>query len=226
MKRILNYFNTSIYGISFILLVVSFAISIPLLWREFYYFHIDALNLVKETGYSKIDLIASYNELMDSLIFYRPFGEGVFKYSESGMNHFLDCRILFSLNFIIFIISFLTFFTYLILIKIKKIKILRPKGFSILFYMSFVPIIILGSLGIFALIDVEKAYEFFHAVLFPGKDNWIFNSFDDPIIEALPEQFFLNCGILIFSIILLILLSVIIFNIINKIKQKKLVDIY
>lgn len=157
------------------------------------------------------------------MFFYKPFSEGVFDYSESGMNHFLDCRVLFTLDLVALPISFIIFLVYSILIKLNYIKVYRIKGMSILFYASFVPILLLGALGIFAVIDVNSAYAFFHAILFPGKDNWIFNQYTDPIINALPEQFFLDCGILIFGVMLLILLAVIIFNIVRKVKNRSII---
>lgn len=222
MRKVLRGFNTFIYGLSFVLLALTFSIAIPILWRDFYYFHIDLLNIVEATGVSRSNLIYSFNELMDSLVFYKEFGEGVFEYSVSGMNHFLDCRILFTLDLVTLPISFVVFLVYFVLIKTKKIIVYRPAGMSILFYASFVPILLLGALAIYALIDVNSAYTFFHAVLFPGKDNWVFNPRTDPIINALPEQFFLDCGILIFSVLLLVLLVVIIYNIVKKVKSRSL----
>ena len=223
MRKVGRFFNTLVYALSFIVLVVTFSIAIPILWRDFYFFHIDLLNITEAAGCSKSDLIMSFNELMDSLVFYKPFSEGVFDYSISGMNHFLDCRILFTLDLVALPISFIIFLVYIILIKLNFIKVYRIKGMSILFYASFVPIVVLGALAIFALIDVNSAYAFFHAILFPGKDNWVFNPYTDPIINALPEQFFLDCGILIFGVMLLILLVVIIFNIVRKVKHGSII---
>ena len=223
MRKVGRFFNTLVYALSFIVLVVTFSIAIPILWRDFYFFHIDLLNITEAAGCSKSDLIMSFNELMDSLVFYKPFSEGVFDYSISGMNHFLDCRILFTLDLVALPISFIIFLVYIILIKLNFIKVYRIKGMSILFYASFVPIVVLGALAIFALIDVNSAYAFFHAILFPGKDNWVFNPYTDPIINALPEQFFLDCGILIFGVMLLILFAVIIFNIVRKVKHGSII---
>ena len=112
MRKVGRFFNTLVYALSFIVLVVTFSIAIPILWRDFYFFHIDLLNITEATGYSKSDLIMSFNELMDSLVFYQPFGEGVFHYSESGMNHFLDCRVLFTLDLVALPISFIIFLIY------------------------------------------------------------------------------------------------------------------
>ena len=95
-----------------------------------------------------------------------------------------------------------------------------------LFYFSFIPIILLGALGTYALIDVDAAFALFHTILFPGKENWIFNGRTDPIIYAMPEQYFLDCGILIFGLLLIILLGTIIYQIIKKIKYNGNIKYY
>ena len=64
MRKVLRGFNTFIYGLSFVLLALTFSIAIPILWRDFYYLHIDLLNIVKATGVSRSDLIYSFNALL------------------------------------------------------------------------------------------------------------------------------------------------------------------
>ena len=106
MKKVLKTTNTIIYSLLFVLLLVSFAIGFVLLCWPLYYLMIDLFNITNLTGVSKADLILSFNELMSCLVFYKePFSEGVFAFSESGMNHFLDCRILFTLDLVVFAIS-------------------------------------------------------------------------------------------------------------------------
>ena len=189
MKKVLKTTNTIIYSLLFILLLVSFAIGFVLLCWPLYYLMIDLFNITNLTGVSKADLIFSFNELMSCLVFYKePFSEGVFAFSESGMKHFLDCRILFTLDLVVFAISL-------------------P-----LFLANFVPIILLGAFAIFALIDVDSAFKFFHSILFPGKTNWVFDPKTDPIINALPMEVFLSYGIIILSIIFIVLISVITVN--------------
>ena len=213
MKKVLKTTNTIIYSLLFILLLVSFAIGFVLLCWPLYYLMIDLFNITNLTGVSKADLIFSFNELMSCLVFYKePFSEGVFAFSESGMNHFLDCRILFTLDLVVFAISLPLFFVYLLLIGKGKIKIYHPFSASPLFLASFVPIILLGAFTIFALIDVDSAFKFFHSILFPGKTNWVFDPKTDPIINALPMEVFLSYGIIILSIIFIVLISVITVN--------------
>ena len=42
----------------------------------------------------------------------------------------------------------------------------------------------------------------FHAIFFPGKDNWIFDPAADQIILVMPEVFFRNCALLIGGVLL------------------------
>ncbi len=222
MNKIGKILNTIIYSLVVTLFSLSFAIAIPLFWRGFYYLHIDAYNLVEVTGVSKSDLIYSFNDLMDSLMFFKtPFSEGVFPFSESGKSHFLDCQVLFVLDYIILIISTVLLVIYLILLRKNRNLIYRPFNISPAIFMMLVPVILLGALGCYALIDLNGAYTFFHKVFFPGKDNWVFNSHTDPIIKALPEGFFVNCGILILSVYLIIFIGILVYSLIRKRKLGK-----
>ena len=53
-----------------------------------------------------------------------------------------------------------------------------------------------------AALDFNRAFVIFHAIFFPGKDNWIFDSATDQIILVMPEEFFCNCAILIGVVLL------------------------
>ena len=57
--------------------------------------------------------------------------------------------------------------------------------------------------GLLASLDFERAFVVFHALFFPGKDNWLFDPAVDQIILILPEVFFRNCALLIGGLILL-----------------------
>ena len=58
------------------------------------------------------------------------------------------------------------------------------------------------GLGALAALDFSRAFTVFHAVFFPGKDNWLFNPATDEIILIMPERFFLNCALLIGAVLL------------------------
>ncbi|MEA4934597.1 MAG: TIGR01906 family membrane protein, partial [Lawsonibacter sp.] len=57
--------------------------------------------------------------------------------------------------------------------------------------------------GGLAALDFDRAFILFHALFFHGKDNWMFDWRQDPVILILPEEFFQNCAILILALLLL-----------------------
>lgn len=217
MNKFVKTLNTAFFGLIVTLFVLSLSISLPLFIRQFYYWHIDLYNIVEITGVSKENLILSFNELMDSLMFFKPFSEGVFPFSEEGKSHFLDCQVLFVLDYVVLIFSFVLLVIYLIALRKNKNLIYRPFNMSISVIMLFIPLLLIGALGTYALIDLNGAYAFFHKIFFPGKSNRVFDVYKDPIIKALPQEFFINCGILILGSYLTIYLSILIFNIKRKI---------
>ena len=81
------------------LLVLSFSISVPILFRPFYYVQIDALHLPEQTGWSAEVIREAYDEVLDFCVFGAPFGTGELAWSESGRSHFADVRGLFLLDF-------------------------------------------------------------------------------------------------------------------------------
>ena len=57
--------------------------------------------------------------------------------------------------------------------------------------------------GGLAALDFDRAFVVFHALFFPGKDNWLFDPDTDQIITILPQVFFRNCAILILAVLIL-----------------------
>ncbi len=225
-RKILNLSLSSLFGISYSLMILTFPICFILFNRWFFYSQINYLHVLSYLNhynfdFTYLDVKNAYDSLMDSLLFNFPFSEGKFNYSESGMNHFLDCIPLFFLCIIVFIISFILFFTLLILKKKKIFTNLKIKGYS---SMSIVPLILtlfFIIVAIFAAIDFEEAFTIFHSIFFPGKENWIFYVEDDPIILIFPEAFFINCALFIVIFFLIFALIPFIYESINIYKEKK-----
>ncbi len=206
---------TAVLGVSIFLLIITFGISLPIYCRFFYYWQINPLGIPEKTGYDYSTIKAAYDEVLNFLTLNKPFGTGVFSYTESGKAHFEDCRVLFNINVITLAISSVITFTLLILNRVKVIKLCRPFGMSVAFISAlsiFVFFIVL--FGLIA-IDFDRAFTVFHQIFFPGKDNWQF-SYKDQIINALPQQFFMNCAILIGSAIAVTALTIIITQLIKR----------
>ena len=207
-----NRLLTTIFILFSILLIISFSIALPIYIRPFYYAHIDAYNLEETTGKSKAQIKEAYNEVLDYLTLPgKEFGTGGFEYSEDGKNHFADCKKLFNLNFSVFIISLSVIVALCFLNKKNYFSFSRPFGKHLSLTVGTVTILFIMLIGGACAIDFDTAFFVFHKIFFYGKYNWLFDPQTDPIINALPQEFFFNCGILIISSIIIISIILICF---------------
>lgn len=179
------------------LLVLSFSISVPILFRPFYYVQIHALNLPERTGWSAETIREAYDQVLDFCVLGKPFGTGQLAWSESGRSHFADVRGLFLLDFAVMAVTALSAVLLLILYKRGKCSFYRFGGHSPGFWAGVLAAALVLLVGGLAALDFNRAFTIFHAIFFPGKDNWLFDPATDQIILVMPETFFRNCTILI-----------------------------
>ena len=189
------------------LFIISLSLSLVILFRPFYYFHINYLNL-EQYGYTYNEIKESYDDVMDYLVLNKEFKIGNLKYSESGKNHFHDCKILFMINFIVLFIS-----SFIVILKRKYLKENNIFFFSSIIIISLFLILLITSL----IIGFDKFFDLFHYIFFLGKDNWLLNPNEDEIINLLPKEYFCNCGILF----LLITSIIPVINIIKYLYKKR-----
>ena len=213
-----NKLLSLIFVIAIVVLTITVSISLPIYIRPFYYAHVDMLDM---PGYWEVDrdlIIEAYDEVLDFLtIDGREFGAGFLPYSEEGKGHFEDCKVLFDLNKNALIISFGVVVLLLIMNKLRIIKLARPFGCPLSMLAGIGTLLLFATLALVVAQDFSAAFTVFHKIFFPGKDNWLFNPYEDPIILFMPQEFFRNCAILICSSILLI--SVVL--IVRGIKKKR-----
>ncbi len=201
---------TIVACIAAILLTITVSIGMPIYFRPFYYLQIDNLRLVEETGYTKEELCHAYDQVMDYLTLPgQEFGTGVFPHSAAGIAHFEDCKILFDLNSAVLLLSALTVVVLYLMRRRGIFLPCRPFRKHYTFLCGIGTLVLFGLAGGLAATDFSRAFVIFHRLFFPGKENWLFRVSEDPIILALPEAFFLRCGILIISSILVLSLAMI-----------------
>lgn len=239
-----NKILTSLLGVFIVVLIITFSIGLPIYFRPFYYLQVDLYiedeyntladewqeyldKYDKEGKYEKFENLtadeikAAYNEVLDYLtIPGNEFGTGKLPYRDWTESHFADCKVLFDLNAACFIIALAGFVTLIILNKKKVFELWNPFGMNISFYSGAITLGSFAVVGGLVAIDFDKAFTVFHAIFFPGKDNWIFYPQYDRVILIMPEQFFMNCAILIFSSIILLCLGCICSGLVNKYKAR------
>ena len=221
MKRIIDNVLTILLIVSLMIFMLTFSIGLPIYFRQFYYLHIDMLNLPQTTNLSYDVIKNAYDEVLDFLVFNKSFGVGELSYSRAGKEHFEDCKILFDLNFYALIGSSITVLCIFLLNKVKLIEVKKYFGLDPIFYSSICALIVPLLVGIFAVIDFDTAFNLFHYIFFPGKCNFVFYPDIDEIIKILPVEFFKNCALLIGSSLLILTTIMIILSIIFKRKSIK-----
>ncbi len=187
-----------LFIISFVLMLWTVSISIPIYCREFYFAQIESLEI--DSYATKDEAKEAYNDMMDYLTLHKDFSLGKFSYTEQGEAHFKDCQRLFDINLSLMIISAVIVIILVALELAKKISLKMWGGFHASFYASLFAVAIPFVIAGLCAINFEGAFNIFHAIFFPGKSNWQFDTNTDPIINILPMQFFANCAILIICV--------------------------
>ncbi len=183
--------------------LLTAAIAAPILCRPFYYAHIKPLNLCEQTGLTRQEIKTAFDEMMDFCVGNAEFSTGVLRWSESGKSHFADVRTLFLLDLNVLAASALVL---LILIIVSRLAGRRPGrllGRGPTFWAGTGLACVFAIVGALAATDFDRAFTVFHTIFFPGKDNWLFDPAVDQIINILPQTFFMNCAILILTVLLL-----------------------
>ena len=196
MKKGSKFFSL-LTSVSLILFLITGAVAVPILWRGFYYGQINSLSLPARTGFSPEIIREAFDQVMDYLVRGAEFGTGSLRWSDSGMAHFADCRALFQLDFLALEISATILAAVFILVATKKLTLYRFGNRGPCFW-AFAGmggmVLILGAWGV---IHFESLFTAFHALCFPGKENWIFDYRYDQIILILPEDFWARAAALV-----------------------------
>ncbi|WP_225743514.1 TIGR01906 family membrane protein [Marinilactibacillus sp. Marseille-P9653] len=191
----MSRFKESMGIVSLMLLIVSIAIAITIWFIPLYQLAIYNYDLPERLGLTYDQLMNNYYVLLRYLHF--PWVTELnfpdFISSEDGLFHFYEVKRLFYVNYgVLFISGIGTYFYVRFLRKTKRYWVLiKP-----FFIASLVPPVLL----MFLAVAFDQMFVLFHQLFFDN-DAWLFNPATDPIINALPEAFFMYCFILFFVLI-------------------------
>ena len=220
-----NVLCTTLFGIFLVLFMLTFSIGLPIYGRFFYYIQIKTLKMEANTGWSYAVIKEAYDQVLNYLtIPEHEFGTGKLAFSEAGAAHFADCKVLFDLNISVMVLSAAVLIGLIVLYKLKKIDLLKVKGHRAYFIPAIVAVALPTLLAGIVAIDFDKAFEVFHAIFFPGKTNWVFDPYADEIINVMPQEFFMNCAIIIAVGLISFALALIIADIVLYFRDQKKAD--
>ena len=202
---------SAVFALALILFILTVSIGLPIYIRPFYYAHIGPMGLEAYTGLTAEQLREAYDGILDYLTLpNRPFSCGILPFSSEGEAHFADCRVLFDLNRNVLLMSG-GILAVLLLLQ-RKFGPYRLGKRHAAWWAGLLALIAPLVIGSLAALDFDRAFVIFHQIFFPGKSNWLFDWRTDPIILALPQEFFRNCAILIGAGLVIFSLSLLIFT--------------
>ena len=191
--------------------VLTGSIAVPLLVRPFHTLHIGPMELEKASGLTVPEIREAYHQMMDYCLGLRPdFAAGVLPFSESGASHFADVRLLFLLDLAVLAASAAALVLLCLYCRYKAVELHRFRGHGPEFWGCVGLGASFALIGALAAVDFDRFFTLFHAVFFPGKDNWLFHPRLDPVILILPQAFFRNCAILILVVLLAVCTALIV----------------
>ena len=202
-------------SIALMIFIISFAVVVTVFFKELYYLDIHYLGIDLTSGLSTKVIKENYDILINyQSIFYQgslQFND--FIMSEGGRIHFEEVKKIFELIQILMVVSGITS----LVLVINQIKNKEYRFFKLTGIITLVVPLIIGAL---ASIDFNRAFVLFHEIVFDN-DYWIFNNRTDPIINILPESFFMHCFIMIVVIVIILNVACILYY--NHL-QKKIVN--
>lgn len=207
MRRLLNL----VVSICLALFVIGSSVIITLNIRDIYYKDIDKLNIEAMSGLSREEIIKNYDYLIDYNLNSnaREFKLPTLYSSKNGKIHFEEVRDIFQgVKLLTIVAGIIAIIGAMFQIKKREFKFLRNASMLI--------VILPVLLAIPIAIDFNTCFIMFHKIMF-GNDYWIFDPQLDPVINMLPEEFFMHMGV---TILVFMLISSVILQLIYKLTKK------
>lgn len=193
----LNLPGHFVTGIFALLFLVALGLFFVLLFRPLYYFDISYLNIVENSGYDRSEILLNYNALVHWCMPWvtTEFALPTFPSSQNAIIHFEEVKKVFNAVFFAGLFSVVPLFV--LSYRAKKNKN------SIRFIVAgCITLAIPALLGIYLALDFNRAFVLFHEIVFRN-ELWIFDYKTDPIINILPEAYFMHCAVVILLIVAL-----------------------
>lgn len=206
MKKIISFFVHITIPIVVICAIVLFVLN----FKQLYMWNIE--NITNKTGISEKTILLNYDYIINFVKNNKGsrFDLPTIYSSEFGRVHFEEVRIIFYKMRLILKIGFPIVLITIIVDLIKnKYKVFK----KIANFLFCIPIVMIIAF----MINFNLIFKFFHKIIFRN-NYWIFDPIKDPVINILPEKYFMQCGILI---CVLMIISGIIFLSIYKYGKKR-----
>ena len=179
------------------LTLISLAVVLTLACKPLYYLDIHALHIPGTTGYTISEIKANYDAVIDySLSFGNaPLEFPTFPMSEGGRIHFEEVKNIFNLFKYIAIFGTLTGAAGILRQR-------RKQSYGYLKLTAILTVALPAVIGATVALNWDWTFAAFHELAF-NNDYWLFDPATDPIINILPDAYFLHCAVMILVLVIL-----------------------
>lgn len=191
MNTIKNKISNLYISIVITLFFISLWSVFVLYFRPLYSWSISLFKIEALSGFTRKKIIENYNALIDYNV---PWVKGKLilpslPQSPEAIQHFAEVKNLFNLFIFLIPVTLVFIIIYMLLRKNKgDFHFLKTASIT----MIVAPIVLASGF----IINFEKTFTLFHKLFFDN-DYWLFDPNTDPIINILPERFFMLCGAVI-----------------------------
>ena len=194
------------------LTLISLAVVLTLACKPLYYLDIHALHIPETTGYTISEIKANYDAVIDySLSFGNaPLEFPTFPMSEGGRIHFEEVKNIFNLFKYMAIFGTLTGAAGILRQR-------RKQSYGYLKLTAILTVALPAVIGATVALNWDWTFAAFHELAF-NNDYWLFDPATDPVINILPDAYFLHCAVMI---LLLVILGSLICGLIYRRVQRK-----
>lgn len=179
------------------LTLISLAVVLTLACKPLYYLDIHALHIPETTGYTISEIKANYDAVIDySLSFGNaPLEFPTFPMSEGGRIHFEEVKNIFNLFKYIAIFGTLTGAAGILRQR-------RKQSYGYLKLTAILTVALPAVIGATVALNWDWTFAAFHELAL-NNDYWLFDPATDPIINILPDAYFLHCAVMILVLVIL-----------------------
>lgn len=205
-----------IMGLALGIFILGFSVKFVLNFTPLYSFDISYLSIDERIGMSKETLLENYKAVINYIE--SPFIDKLvfpdFPMSREGEIHFYEVKEIFNKFDFLFYGSLIVLIIF-ILYRWKE----KNKDYSYLKIGAYLSLILPLLLALPFAVNFSRAFVIFHELFFDN-DYWIFDPATDPIILALPEEFFFHCALIILFVLLIgFIVSMTLYKKLNKLNK-------
>lgn len=179
------------------LTLISLTVVLTLACKPLYYLDIHALHILETTGYTISEIKANYDAVIDySLSFGNaPLEFPTFPMSEGGRIHFEEVKNIFNLFKYMAIFGTLTGAAGILRQR-------RKQSYGYLKLTAILTVALPAVIGATVALNWDWTFAAFHELAF-NNDYWLFDPATDPVINILPDAYFLHCAVMILVLVIL-----------------------